>query len=648
MLFALLIPIIHVNIRVDSLDDFEAPVHEIGQFRTSYEQIIAWLDPDFESPEYQYINYADFEDGDFENNMDGIVGEHYIHTDTNLDEGTRNTIAPNNWKPLRLIIWIYFVGVIFFASRLVLLFIWLFKTLGNNPIIKSNEFKIVQLQGDVPPFSFLRYVFVNQTAVSPNDLQQILAHEKVHIRQNHSLDLLLAHGISVLLWFNPFAWFLQKAIKTTHEYIADRKVVDQGFELIDYQSLLLSQLISIRSVELVNNFNLISIKKRIKMMTKNKSGLGSKLKAITIIPFALALFFVFTDMTIKGPGRLLANYYDREILDEEFQLDGLWKSKHSDSQEEYILFKANKLSVLEKGNKLREYEYKFKGDFLLVKFGRAEAIPLKYKKAGNELVIWWNQNEFTKFVKTSQSNTLENKLSVLPYQLMLPEITQTRILHREDLCFDVYMSKDKIRISDKDVSISALQSHIKKRKANFRALDIPLVTVKLFIDSNTPMKKINELHRVLKNEGFFKIAYVGKTEESKVPALLAHAAALPQKLPPLDAKMLDELELKNSAFDITVWDLSHPKSSLLNIEKELSKFISKTDKYLMLLQYDNETNFGKYMAYINEIYKTIYSLRNKKAQELYKLNFEDLSNKQQKMIKMKYPIALTQKNLSKK
>ncbi|NJO88245.1 MAG: M56 family metallopeptidase [Chloroflexia bacterium] len=250
----------------------------------------------------------------------------------------------------------------------------------------------------LPPFLFT-LCFVNQRAVSANDLQQILAHEKVHIRQNHSLDLLLAHGLSVLLWFNPFAWLLQKAIKTTHEYIADRKVVDQGFELIDYQSLLLSQLISIRSVELVNNFNLISIKKRIAMMTKNDSGLASKFKAIVIIPFALALFFVFTDMTIKGSGRMLANYYDWEILDEDFQLEGLWQSKHADSQEEFILFEGSKLFVLEKGNMLREYKYQFKDNKLFVKFGSGEAIPLKFKKAGNEIAIWWNQNVFYNICK---------------------------------------------------------------------------------------------------------------------------------------------------------------------------------------------------------------------------------------------------------
>jgi biopolymer transport protein ExbD len=396
----------------------------------------------------------------------------------------------------------------------------------------------------------------------------------------------------------------------------------------------------------ISNFNLISIKKRITMMTKNKSGLASKFKAIAIIPFALALFFVFTDMTIKGPGRLLANYYDWELLDEEYQLDGLWKSKHIDSNEEYLQFKGNQLSVLEKGNRLRKYEYQFKNNLLFIKFGMGEAIPLKYKKAGNELTIWWNQQAFTTFVKTSQSNTLSEKLSTLPFQLSLPEISQTRIMENNNLCFDVYITKDKIRIGDKEVSSKDMQSQVKKLKANFRALDIPLVTAKLFIDKNATMKYVDALHKALRNEGLFKVAYVGKTDESRVPALLAYAAAIPQKLPPLDAITLSDLDLEKTEFNLTSWDLSNSKSTVTGLEKNLTKFILDSKKYLMVLNYDEKTTYGRYIAHINAIYKTIFDLRNKKAMQLYQMGYEELSIKQQNRIKKEYPITLTQRNLS--
>ena len=108
---------------------------------------------------------------------------------------------------------------------------------------------------------------------------------------------------SVFQWFNPFVWQMRKALKTTHEYIADRQVIDKGFERFEYQALLLKQVIGYHSVELVNNFNLKPIKNKIAMMNKNKSGLPAKLKAMLVAPFAILVFFLFADFTLKGKER---------------------------------------------------------------------------------------------------------------------------------------------------------------------------------------------------------------------------------------------------------------------------------------------------------------------------------------------------------
>ena len=647
MFFALLIPILHVNIKVNSFEGLEESINSIGKFRTYYEQIIALTDPDYELYETHQLAGVYFENDEFTDTYqpEGLISQH-----TQVSEKHERNAAFFVWKSYSLaeiILFVYLLGVGFFLIRLFFLFVWLFKTIRRNPVLDKNGFKIVQLQGDIAPFSFFRYVFVNQDAVTQADLQKILAHEKVHIRQNHSADLLIAHGISLFQWFNPLAWLLQKAIKTTHEYIADRNVVDQGYELIDYQSLLLSQLISIRSVELVNNFNLISIKKRIAMMTKNKSGFGSKLKVLIIIPFAIILFFIFANMTMEGSGVILANYYDSEILMENTQLDGLWKSKHIDSEEEYILFKGDKLSILEKGNKLREYQYKFKDNKLFIRAGNSNAIPLKYKKTGGELSIWWNEFEYTLFVKTTYSNTLQEQLASSKIKVSLPGISQFRILEKQELCIDLYLKGNKVLISNKETNSLDLRKLLRNKKATFRALDIPYVTVKLFIDGNTSMKEVYQLHQTLRNEALFKIAYMGLTEENQVPLLLMHAAGLPQKLPPLDAKLLDEKELGKS-FNITQWDLSNPKSSSASIKTDLSKFISKSDKYFMILSYDNSTRFDNYISHLNEIYQTIHELRNKLAFKKYNLEFNDLSSIQQKQIRKKYPITLTQRNLDEK
>ena len=115
--------------------------------------------------------------------------------------------------------------------------------------------------------------------------------------------IFLHTGLAVFQWFNPFAWQIRKALKTTHEYIADRQVIDRGVERIDYQSLLLKQVIGYHSVELVNNFNLKPIKKRIAMMNKNKSGLPARLKAALVAPFAILIIFPFCRFYAEGKQR---------------------------------------------------------------------------------------------------------------------------------------------------------------------------------------------------------------------------------------------------------------------------------------------------------------------------------------------------------
>ncbi len=160
---------------------------------------------------------------------------------------------------------------------------------------------MVNMDEDISPFSFFRYLYINKSTLSEDDLHNVLEHEKAHISQRHSLDHLFAHALAVFQWFNPVAWQIRNALKTTHEYIADRQVLDRGFALVDYQTLLLKQVIGYHSVELVNNFNLKPIKKRIAMMTKIRSGRPARLKAMLVIPFAIALFLLFADFTVKGP-----------------------------------------------------------------------------------------------------------------------------------------------------------------------------------------------------------------------------------------------------------------------------------------------------------------------------------------------------------
>ncbi len=213
----------------------------------------------------------------------------------------------NNNKPLnanialvyKIIFYAYLFGAFFFSVRFLYLLAWLGLLIRKNDVVEFEGYKLVQTKKDMPTFSFMKYIFINRNKFSEYELKQILEHEKAHINQWHSIDLLLMHLVIILQWFNPVIWKIKSAFKTTHEYIADKKVVESGYEILDYQSLLLRQLVSTHSVELVNNFSLLPVKKRIAMMNRNSSVKKANIKRLLFAPLLLCVPVLFSDFSLN-------------------------------------------------------------------------------------------------------------------------------------------------------------------------------------------------------------------------------------------------------------------------------------------------------------------------------------------------------------
>ncbi len=279
IILALSIPIVHLNLDFNKNKYLKRQVEQINQFKSFYEKLAYWT-------EIEYVY-----DGPTSN------AGNYKSQKTGISSAitTENTLTTSQ----KIILFTYLSGLGFFLIRFIYLLFWLHTYSKKNTLEYIDGLKLIHLNDDIPSFSFFNRIYINCKALSTENFKKVFAHEKIHVKQKHSLDLLLAHIMTIFQWFNPLVWRLHKSMKIVHEYIADRKVVEQGYELFDYQSLLLSQLIGIRSVELVNNFNLLSIKKRIAMMNKMKSGTVARLKAFLALPIIIAVFFVFANMTIN-------------------------------------------------------------------------------------------------------------------------------------------------------------------------------------------------------------------------------------------------------------------------------------------------------------------------------------------------------------
>jgi len=198
---------------------------------------------------------------------------------------------------------IYFWGVMFFLIRFVFQLLKVFLLIRKNGVQKYNGLKVVFIDKECSPFSFFNFVFINKSNISDDDFQRIVAHEMIHIKQYHSIDLLILEWLTIFQWFNPFVWPYKKSLKETHEYLADYAVIAQGCSAAKYQLLIFEQHVGVKLFEFANNFNQSQIKRRITMMTKSKSKGLAKLKFLLILPMLCFLILVFADSkTVREPG----------------------------------------------------------------------------------------------------------------------------------------------------------------------------------------------------------------------------------------------------------------------------------------------------------------------------------------------------------
>lgn len=189
-----------------------------------------------------------------------------------------------------LLIGILLAGMVFMIIRLLLQLLSFRKIIRKATLIASKEVKIYQVNEAVIPFSFGNAVFINPSLHRAEELEEIIRHEFVHVKQRHSFDILFSEILCLLNWYNPFAWLIRAAIRQNLEFIADQQVLDKGADKKQYQYLLL-KVIGNNQFSIASKFNFSSLKKRIAMMNKLQSGKRHLLRFLFILP-VLALILV--------------------------------------------------------------------------------------------------------------------------------------------------------------------------------------------------------------------------------------------------------------------------------------------------------------------------------------------------------------------
>jgi hypothetical protein len=192
-------------------------------------------------------------------------------------------------SPATILFFTYLAGFFLLFFRFLFSVIRTLAKLKHADISYSERIRMVKINS-VLPFSFFNMVFLPKR----ENNQLIIAHEIAHVSQHHWFDLMLAEIVSAMLWFNPFVFLYKRAIGIQHEYLADKRVLETHTQVHDYLNCMLNQVRIVSSGRLVSNFYCKTFKKRIIMITKNKTSIKVSGMYLITIPLVCILLLAFS------------------------------------------------------------------------------------------------------------------------------------------------------------------------------------------------------------------------------------------------------------------------------------------------------------------------------------------------------------------
>ena len=262
----------------------------------------------------------------------------------------QNTAQTSEFDGMNFVLMISsFVTIVLIIKMLISIF-KITNLKGIDLIYQNQNIKLIEK--DLPPFSFWNKIYLNKSYFENEKIDnRIFLHEKTHLIQKHSLDLIFVEFIKTISWFNPAIYFYKKAITDNHEFLADEEIINQEFNIKDYQKLILAVVLQVKNLSVINQFNFNNTKQRFIMMTTKKSKLENFKKLFAVSVIAGSSFFFVQKVYASGTP-------ENDNLIPEFQIDNSLKTDTvvvvKDFKTENSKVKKSKRS--EKHNSKKQFE----------------------------------------------------------------------------------------------------------------------------------------------------------------------------------------------------------------------------------------------------------------------------------------------------
>ena len=214
----------------------------------------------------------------FKEEMDVI-----FYSDAVIEE---TPVEANTLSVTDIISYIYIIGVVFLLMKFVYNIVKIYKIKAGKKIETIDDVNFIYTNESHIPFSFLKNIYIPKDNLD----EMIIKHEMSHVKNHHSVDVILMEIMIAFQWFNPFIRMIKNELKSNHEFIADSEAIKDEYEKSNYMMLLLQQCTADDFSTIANNFSFLLTKKRISMITKNQKVKGSVIKVLLTLPvFALLI-----------------------------------------------------------------------------------------------------------------------------------------------------------------------------------------------------------------------------------------------------------------------------------------------------------------------------------------------------------------------
>jgi beta-lactamase regulating signal transducer with metallopeptidase domain len=304
-----------------------------------------------------------------------------------------------NWK--EIIYSIYAIISLVLLLKIIIELLSFFKFIRIGARSSNANYILIDNPENQNPFSFFNYIVYNSSHFTTAELHHILEHEKIHVLQKHSVDVLLGKLICAIFWMNPIVWLYRKEMLQNLEYIADNFASLKVSNAINYQKTLLKAVINQHQLTITNQFYQSLIKKRIVMLNTQKSNPKKSWKYSILIPILVCFVLVFQVETIA---QVKESQTPIEVLNNE-EFTSIYNSPYNENPNEKRLIVINGKTYSREELQKRSFG-NVQGSGNIIKLTPAEGLA-KYGEKGKFGAIEFTGN--WKIIHSEIINTTDEK-----------------------------------------------------------------------------------------------------------------------------------------------------------------------------------------------------------------------------------------------